>query len=536
MKIIVGQINSWVGAVKANVDKMLLQVAAAKLIHAELIVFPELAVCGYPPEDLLLREDFLAACTRELMRLCQAAIDIAIVVGCPRKSVTGVHNAAVVLVNQAILCEYHKQCLPNYGVFDEARYFVKGTAACVFRLTATGPLIGLLICEDTWFHTPALKAKAAGAEVLISIHASPFAFEKEAQRQQVYTACSQLTQLPHLCCQTVGGQDDLVFDGGSKAFDAQGNITFAAAYFEENSHLINYDSLTHRLIGPIAPEISVIAKIYQALVLGIKDYVSKNTFKRVLLGLSGGLDSSLTLSLAVDALGVDAVTAVLLPSRFTSQASMDALRAQLALIPVPTIELSIEPLFNCTLTTLANVFGAAKWDKTEENIQARIRGLLLMALANKNNALVLNTSNKSELAVGYSTLYGDMVGGFAALKDVPKTLVVKLAHYRNSIQATIPEFIVSRPPSAELALDQQDQDSLPSYEILDDIIVRFIDQRQSLEDIVQAGLERSVVEKMVKLILQNEHKRRQSPPGVKITACAFTRERRYPISSGPWWC
>ena len=530
MKIIVAQVNCRVGAVSANVDKMVALVTAAKKDGAALIVFPELALCGYPPEDLLLRADFLALCDQELDRLALHAEGIAIVVGCPRKSSLGLHNAAVVLAKQTILCEYHKQELPNYGVFDEARYFVKGVDACVFRLHETGPAIGLLVCEDTWFRSPALKAQVAGAEMLISIHASPFAENKEPQRQAVYQRCSQLTQLPHLCVQTIGAQDDLVFDGGAKAFNAQGELTFAAPYFIESAYTVNYEQ--HCFSGVVTPEISPLAKIYQALVLGIRDYVNNNGFKHVLIGLSGGLDSSLTLALAVDALGLDRVKAVMLPSRFTTSESYGALQQQLALVPVAAQDISIEPLFNAALTTLAF---DSPWDKTEENLQARCRGLLLMALANKMNGMVLNTSNKSELAVGYSTLYGDMVGGFAALKDVPKTLVVQLARYRNSVTPTIPDFIIERPPSAELALDQKDEDSLPNYTVLDEIILRFIEQLQSIDEIIAAGFERTLVERLVKQILVNEHKRRQAPPGVKITSRAFTRERRYPITSGCWW-
>lgn len=534
MKILVGQLNFTVGAVVANVDKMCRSVSAAKQAGVDLVVFPELALCGYPPEDLLLRDDFLALCERELARLSTYADGIAIVVGCPRMTLTGLRNAAVVLTERQIKTEYYKHELPNYGVFDEARYFVKGTEPCVFRLSADGPLIGLLICEDTWFRTPALKARAAGAELLISIHASPFAMNKEPERQSVYRRCSQLTDLPHLCCQTVGAQDDLAFDGGSKAFGVNGGISFAAPYFTESEAIVVYDAKRQCFDGDCASELSEIAKVYQALVLGIKDYVNKNGFKHVFIGLSGGLDSSLTLALAVDALGLERVTAVMMPSRFTSEASNEALRWQLTDVPVKTHTLSIEPLFQTALTTLNPSFEKTEWDKTEENLQARCRGLLLMALANKYNGLVLNTSNKSEMAVGYSTLYGDMVGGFAALKDVPKTYVVKLAEYRNTLSATIPTFIIERPPSAELALNQKDEDSLPSYAVLDECIARFVDQRQSIDDIVAAGFERTLVTRIVKLILINEYKRRQSPPGIKITRQAFTRERRFPMTAGVW--
>lgn len=535
MKICVAQVNTCVGNIDANVDIMLTEITQAKRRQVDLVIFPELALCGYPPEDLLLRTDFLERCEQAVERLSVAAAGIAILFGCPRRQGGVLYNAALVLIQQKIAYEYHKHELPNYGVFDEARYFSKGSDALVFRLTPQGPAIGVLICEDTWFSQPALKAQAAGAEVLISIHASPFAYNKEARRFAAYTHCSCLTQLPLLCCQTVGAQDDLVFDGGSKAFNSASELTFAAPYFVSASYDVDYDSQQRCFNGVITPEVSLEAKVYQGLVLGIRDYVTKNGFKRVYLGLSGGIDSSLTLALAVDALGLDRVTAVVMPSRFTSAASLDAVEQQRRLIPVELQELSIEPVFVATLATLAPDFGDKPWDKSEENIQARIRGLLLMALANKHQALVLNTSNKSEMAVGYSTLYGDMVGGFAALQDVPKTWVFRLARYRNSLSATIPESIIERPPSAELAFDQKDADTLPDYEVLDAIIERFVDQQQSIAEIIAAGFDAVVVQRMVGLILTNEYKRRQAPPGVKITARAFRRERRYPMTSGRWW-
>lgn len=533
MKIVVAQIDTTVAAFEANLTKMIDVIDQAKRDRADLLVFPELALCGYSPEDLLHRTDFLKASDEALDVLRRQTEDIAVVVGCPRKTSQGLHNAAVVLHKQRILLEYYKQELPNYGVFDEARYFVKGHQAGVFQLQADGPRIGILICEDTWFCQPALKAKAAGADCLISIHASPYALAKEALRQGVYRRCTQLTQLPLLCCQTVGAQDDLVFDGGSKAFAINGDISFSAQYCQEQVSVVSWEEGCFK--GSRVPELSPIAKMYQALVLGIQDYVTKNGFQRVYIGLSGGIDSSLTLALAVDAVGLERVHAVVMPSRFTSQASLDAAHQQLALLPVQSHELLIEPLFEAALQAVTPHFTHSVWDKTEENLQARIRGLLLMAMANKHGGMVLNTSNKSEMAVGYSTLYGDMVGGFAALKDVPKTWVFQLAHYCNTLKATIPEFIIERPPTAELALNQTDQDSLPPYEILDEIIEYFVDRQASIESIVAAGFDRAVVVKVAKMIVQNEYKRRQSPPGVKITAKAFARERRYPMTADYQW-
>lgn len=533
MKIIVAQINTHVADFQANLVKMKGVIDKAKLDQADVVVFPELSLCGYPPEDLLLRQDFLDASDAAVDHLRQQADGIAIVVGAPRKTVQGLHNAAIVLHQRRILLEYYKHELPNYGVFDEARYFVKGHQAGVFQLQEAGARIGLLICEDTWFCQPALKAKAAGADCLISIHASPYAQDKEPLRQGVYRRCVQLTQLPLLCCQTVGAQDDLVFDGGSKAFAINGDVSFAAAYCQEQVSPVHF--IEGCFTGERIAEPKPITKMYQALVLGIKDYVTKNGFQQLYIGLSGGIDSSLTLALAVDAVGLDRVHAVVMPSRFTSQASLEAVRQQLALLPVQSQELSIEPMFEAALHTLAPHFPRDAWDKTEENVQARIRGLLLMAMANKHGGMVLNTSNKSEMAVGYSTLYGDMVGGFAALKDVPKTSVFQLAHYRNTIAPTIPEFIIDRPPTAELAFDQTDQDTLPPYEILDDIIERFVDRQESIESIVSAGFNQATVIRVVNMIVQNEYKRRQAPPGVKITSKAFARERRYPMTAAYQW-
>lgn len=535
MKITVGQCNFTVADVDGNVSQILAVMDAAKAQHSELVVFPELALCGYPAEDLLLRSDFLQRCALGLEKICQAAKGIAVILGCPRQTPQGLRNAAVVIAHQSIVHEYYKQCLPNYGVFDEQRYFVAGRESLVFRLNPEGPAIGLLICEDTWFTEPALKAKAQGAEILISIHASPFAYDKEPQRQAVYQRCCQLTHLPMLCCQTVGAQDDLVFDGGSKAFTAEGGISGAAAHFETQLWILDYQPQQQCFVGSKAEDSDVVSKMYQALVLGIRDYVNKNGFDQVYLGLSGGIDSSLTLALAVDALGLARVNAVSMPSRFTSPTSYALVAEQVRLLPVNHQEVSIEPVFEAALASLAPCFDSPVWDKTEENLQARARGLLLMAMANKHQAMVLNTSNKSEMAVGYSTLYGDMVGGFAALKDVPKMWVFRLARYRNSVQQVIPPDIIDRPPSAELAPNQKDEDSLPPYERLDAIIERFVDQRQSIEEMVEAGFERAEVVRMVKLILQNEYKRRQAPPGVKVSARAFARERRYPMTAGAWW-
>lgn len=539
MKIIIAQMNATAGAVHNNMNKILRFVEEAKTLHqADLIIFPELALSGYAADDLLLREDFIQAIESTLEKLVARIHGISVIIGCPLWDEHGVlHNAAVVIQEARIIAKYYKQILPNYGVFDEYRYFKPGGQNTVFQLNEQGPKFGLLICEDTWFLEPAVAAVQAGADILLSIHASPFAINKIAQRRAVYTKLVAATNLPLICVQTIGAQDDLCFDGGSEVYDQAGQCVVAAPHFEEvlwpfevNHRKTNWQIIPQKIF----PDMSLEESVYRALVLGVRDYFAKNNFQQAFIGLSGGIDSALTLLIAMDALGKDRVTAVALPSRYTSDLSMQALEEQLKLTQVKSETISIEPLFEAALASLADIFKGLAVDKTEENMQARCRGLLLMALANKANGLVLTTGNKSEMAVGYATLYGDMAGGFAVLKDVPKTLVFRLANYRNQQSYMIPQVIIDRPPSAELAHGQKDEDSLPPYSILDEIIYRFVDKQESLEKIIAAGFDSAIVKRIARMVMLNEYKRRQAPPGIKITEYSFTRERRYPITHGEW--
>jgi NAD+ synthase (glutamine-hydrolysing) len=537
MKIALAQYNFTVADLEGNLTKILNCYQRAQIDQLDLIVFPELALSGYPPEDLLLRDDFLQTLSSCLAQLIQASGALPMIIGCPMQHENQLTNCALVIQNQKIMACYAKQCLPNYGVFDEKRYFTAGQKSCVFQLSPHGIKFGLLICEDVWHAEPAIAARQQGAEILLSIHASPFSIQKEQLRRQVYAAACKASDLPMLACFMVGAQDELCFDGGCRALDAQGHIIAQANFFTEELLVIDIEKNKKNQIeirngrdNPVTTELDDTARVYQALVLGVRDYVTKNNFKSVLLGLSGGIDSSLTLMLAIDALGVENVTAVTMPSRFTSELTMEAVQQQVSLTGVKLITLAIEPLFSASLETLAPIFAGLAPDLTEENLQARCRGMLLMALSNKMGQLVLTTGNKSEMAMGYATLYGDMAGSFAALKDVPKTLVFALARYRNRMSEKIPEMILLRPPSAELAFDQIDQDSLPPYDILDEILHRSIDLQQSEAEIIAAGFDAATVRKVVRAIYLNEYKRRQAPPGIKITEISFTRERRYPIT------
>ncbi len=564
MKISLAQYNFTVGDFQGNVKKILEVTQEARKQGAALVVFPELCLSGYIPEDLLLREDFLDAAAQALHHLTEKISDPAIVVGCPIKKLGKVYNCAVVLHRQRQIACYAKQILPNYGVFDEKRYFSSGTESCVFQLNSQGPKFGLLICEDLWSTEPAVRAKQAGADMLLSIHASPFSIDKETQRKTVYREACRASQLPLLAILLIGAQDDLCFDGGSRALNAKGECVLQAEFFKEELLMVEtaieknlvvmpatcqptlagiqssinkayLDACQRRLGRSCYDRNHEIPHIYQALVLGIRDYVHKNHFKGAFLGLSGGIDSALTLVLAIDALGVENVTPVIMPSRYTSELSMKGIQEQLKLTGAQGITLSIEPLFEASLATLHEEFKNLKPDKTEENLQARCRGILLMALSNKTGKIVLTTGNKSEMATGYATLYGDMAGGFSALKDVYKTRVFELARYRNTLGDVIPQRVIDRPPSAELAPNQKDEDSLPPYIILDGILQRYIDHQQSIQEIVQAGFDRATVERVVKMLHRNEYKRRQSPLGIKITEISFTRDRRYPTTSGDWY-
>lgn len=529
LKIAIAQINFLVGNIAANVQHIIETAHTARELGADIVVFPELTVTGYPAEDLLLRKDFITDANNAIYSLAEQVKDIAIVVGFPEHDGEQLYNSAVVLHQGVTLASYRKQALPNYGVFDEQRYFAEGSQPCVFEFNGT--FIGLTICEDVWQGGIIAKTKQAGAELLLTLNASPFNAGKIDQRETVICQQIKAAQIPLVYVNQIGGQDELIFDGASFVADTNGEIVFRAVEFQEQISVIEFnDGLP--VPSQCAPQCEATAGIYQALVLGIKDYVRKNGFSGAILGLSGGIDSALVLALAVDALGADKVEAVLMPSRYTQDMSNEDAVLQADTLGVKYHIIPIEPAVTAFTSMLADVFTGTKKDTTEENIQARCRGVLLMAMSNKQGKLLLTTGNKSEMSVGYATLYGDMAGGFAPIKDVPKLLVYALANYRNSLSAVIPERVITRPPSAELAPDQVDADSLPPYDILDPILERYVEQDQSAEQIIAAGFRREDVARAISLVDRNEYKRRQSPPCIRITSRAFGRDRRYPITSG----
>ena len=531
MNVCMAQINTLVGDIAGNTQRVLEVSAAQKAAGAHVVVFPELTLTGYPPEDLLLRGDLLDRTEAALAKLCaELPADLTVVVGYPRGRDGALFNSAGVISAGKLLAQYDKQCLPNYEVFDEKRYFAAGTECCVIDID--GLSVGLTICEDIWHPEPAAQANAAGAEMLININASPFHRGKSSERLERVKSCAAAHQLPIIYVNQVGGQDDLVFDGGSFAIDAQGELCVSAQTFIEAFPIVTVDRSTDpRMVrGDTVAEREDLDAVWQALVLGMRDYVDKNGFPGVVLGLSGGIDSAVTLAVAVDALGHERVEAVMMPFRYTASMSVEDAEAEAKALGVRFSNLSIEPLYEAFMTALADEFCGLPANITEENLQARCRGVLLMSISNKKNLLVLTTGNKSELAVGYSTLYGDMAGGFDVLKDCPKMLVYALARHRNTLGECIPERVITRPPSAELAPDQRDEDSLPPYEILDQIIELYVEQDASRQDMVDAGFSQEDVERVVRLVDLNEYKRRQAPVGVRISRRAFGRDRRYPIT------
>ena len=533
MKLAIAQMNFVVGDIAGNSAKILSAAEQAQQNGATLLLTPELSLTGYPPEDLLLREDFNAASQAVLLQLAQKIDGITVIVGHPHAYQGNCYNAASVLQDGKVLATYHKHALPNHSVFDELRYFSAGTEPLVFE--HQGVKCGVLICADVWDSPPAILAKKAGAEVLLVLNASPYHLEKQDSRHQIARDRVAQTGLALVYCNLVGGQDELVFDGGSFVLDRSGELVQQLPAFEEALALVELDlapsNYANVLPAEIAQPLSIEAAVYRALSLGLKDYVTKNNFKGVVLGLSGGIDSALTLAIAVDALGADQVRVVMMPSEFTAEISVSDAHLMAEMLGVRYSELPISALFNQFREALADEFAGLPFDTTEENLQARIRGMLLMALSNKFGSIVLTTGNKSEMAVGYSTLYGDMAGGFALLKDVPKTLVYRLVHYRNSLGVVIPERIITRAPSAELRHDQKDQDSLPPYEVLDAIMEAYVEADASRADIIAQGYSKQDVERVTTLIDRNEYKRRQSPIGVRITQRGFGKDRRYPITS-----
>ncbi|MFO1272399.1 MAG: NAD+ synthase [Rubrivivax sp.] len=548
MKIALAQINATVGDLTGNAARIVAAARRAHALGAQVVVAPELALSGYPPEDLLLRPAFMQACADTLQSLAGQLADcegLHVVVGHPwaagdggdvrSKSIRAQRcfNAASVLAGGRVVATYCKRELPNYQVFDERRYFVSGREAgrgpVVFD--AGGLRLGLLICEDAWFDEPAESAKAAGAQVLCVLNASPFHLDKAEEREQRMAERARGVGLPLLYSHLVGGQDEVVFDGASFALDVEGRIAARAASFAEELLVVEIGA-DGRPAGPVAPVPSFEQQAWSALVTGVHDYLGKNGFPGAIIGLSGGIDSALVLALAVDALGADRVRAVMMPSPYTADISWIDARDMAARLGVRSDEIDIAPIFEAFRTSLAPQFAGLAEDTTEENLQARIRGTLLMALSNKTGAIVLTTGNKSEMATGYCTLYGDMAGGFAVIKDVAKTLVYRLSEWKNAQgREVIPRRIITRPPSAELRPNQTDQDSLPPYEVLDAILALYMEEDRSIEQIVAAGYARTDVERVTRLIKINEYKRRQAPVGIRITHRAFGRDWRYPITS-----
>lgn len=534
IKIVLVQDTFQVGDIKSNADKIIQESIAASQQGADLVVFPELALVGYPPEDLLHRQGFLnqtrTECQRIQHSLKQRVGDMGVVFGLPIQHGGDIYNAAAYVVNGEVVQHYFKQSLPNYSVFDELRYFVAGHESTI--IDVKGYKLALLVCEDVWQDSIVQQVKKDGAQAIIVMNASPFHINKHVERVEALQRNAKITELPILYLNMTGGQDELVFDGDSLAVNKQAELVARAKVFESDTIEINFDGNDITCLQPKAPEISSDAMIYKALVTGVRDFVRQNGFTGVVIGLSGGVDSALTLAIAVDALGADNVQAVMMPSRYTVDMSLQDAEAEAKILGVQYEVIAIEEVFSCFIDTLAPVFNNAPVDTTEENIQARCRGVLLMAISNKTGRMVLTTGNKSEMAVGYATLYGDMCGGFAPIKDVCKTLVYQLCRYRNSVSAVIPERVLTRPPTAELREDQCDQDSLPEYDVLDRILALSVEQDKTIDEIVAEGIDREDVLHVITLVQRNEHKRRQSAPGIRITRRAFGRDRRYPITSG----
>ena len=533
--IALSQSNPVLGDLAKNAQLILDAAKNAAAKDAKLLVTPELSLTGYPPEDLLLRDAFIQAVDQQLNQLAKALAiypNLRVLVGHPQRTSAGLQNMASILFGGKVIASYAKQKLPNHEVFDEVRYFEPGNDACVIDID--GAKVGILICEDSWHSGPAAQAKHAGAELLIVSNASPYHLEKQELRQQVIKSIVLETCLPLVYLNAVGGQDELVFDGASFALTKSGEVALSLPHFKECLAFIEFNpdaSINDLVPNIISPATSIEAQVYDALVLGVKDYLSKNGFPGAIIGLSGGVDSALVLAIAVDALGADKVRAVMMPSRYTADISWIDAKQMADNLGVQYDEINISPMVDAFDASLASEFKGLAVDATEENIQARVRGTLLMALSNKSGRIVLTTGNKSEMAVGYCTLYGDMAGGFAVIKDVAKTLVYRLCQYRNGIEAVIPERILTRAPSAELRPDQKDQDSLPEYDVLDAILALYMEQDESIQSIIDRGFKAEDVEKVTRLIKVNEYKRRQAPIGVRITQRAFGRDWRYPITN-----
>ncbi|MDT8385571.1 MAG: NAD+ synthase [Gammaproteobacteria bacterium] len=533
--LVIAQLDFLVGDVAGNARKIIEAAGRARDEHrANAILFPELALTGYPPEDLLLRPGLQRAVEQALDAIQSQVSGIDIVLGFPERTEAGLFNAAALLRDGARVATYHKCQLPNYGVFDEKRYFLEGDRPCVVEIA--GVSVGLTICEDIWYSLPVMNARQAGAQLILNLNASPYHRQKHLERAAELQKRVRETGLPVVYANLVGGQDELVFDGGSLVMAATGAITQQAPAFEEGLYPVMFSVDAAGVVTPqtgaLAPAYDEVESVYRALVLGVRDYVQKNRFPGAIIGLSGGIDSALTLAITVDALGAENVEALLMPSRYTLDMSVADAQEQAEVLGVRYRIIPIETAFSAFLDALQEAFAGNEPDATEENIQARCRGILLMALSNKKHKVVITTGNKSEMSVGYATLYGDMAGGFSALKDVPKTLVYALSHYRNRVSPVIPQRVIERPPSAELAEGQQDTDSLPPYEVLDVILEMYIEQDRCADDIIAAGYDAETVRRVIRMVNRNEYKRRQAAPGVRISQRAFGRDRRYPITSG----
>ena len=533
LRIAMGQLNLLVGAVPRNAAKITEAVHHARDdLHAHAVVFPELGLTGYPPEDLLQRPALYTQVQAALEALAREAVGIDVIVGYPYRDDAGVYNAAAVLRDGRVAATYQKQCLPNYSVFDEKRYFTPGDSPCIVNIN--GAAVGVTICEDAWFPGPIRQAVEAGARLVVNLNASPYHIGKGEEREAVVARRVRENGVPVLYVNLVGGQDELVFDGESFVMDGTGKVVMRLPAFAEQLEAADFEvgEMITALPGGLAPVPQIHESVYQALVMGVRDYIEKNKFHGAIVGVSGGIDSALTLAIAVDAIGASHVDALLMPSMYTSAMSMEDSQALCHALGVKYHTISIDPPFNSFLHQLDELFRGLPLDATEENIQARCRGVILMAISNKTGKLVLTTGNKSEMSVGYATLYGDMAGGFAVIKDVSKTLVYELANYRNARSRVIPERIIQRPPSAELAEDQKDEDFLPPYSILDPILELYIAKDMGVDDIVARGFDEETVRRVVAMVQHNEYKRRQAPPGVRVTRRAFGRDRRYPITSG----
>jgi NAD+ synthase (glutamine-hydrolysing) len=536
VRCVMAQLNLVVGDVDGNTSRIVAAANEARdRFRADVVMLPELAVSGYPPEDLLFHSGMRLQVANSLERLKQEVRGITLIAGYPEYADTRIFNSAIVIRDGVVLANHRKACLPNYRVFDEKRYFTPGTHPTIVEIN--GMKAGVLVCEDVWDTEPARQAREAGARVLLVINASPYELDKQTQREhQVVRERIQESGIPVVFCNLIGGQDELVFDGNSFVMDARGTVTQRAPAFAEGLYVVDLSLDAAGAVQPIPAEIVPLQgqeeSVYGALVQGTRDYVTKHRFPGVVMGLSGGVDSALTLVIAVDALGADHVHSVSMPSRYTSQMSKDDAALQARNLGVQHSEISIEGMFEAALAALKQEFAGRKPDTAEENIQARCRGVLLMGISNKTGKMLLTTGNKSEMAVGYATLYGDMNGGFAPIKDCSKLLVYRLCRWRNAQSEAIPARVIDRPPSAELRFDQKDSDSLPPYEVLDPILEAFIEEDLSVDQITARGFDRATVGRILDMVKRNEYKRRQAPPGVRVSGRAFGRDWRYPITSG----